>query len=146
MKVVRSSPLRIGRLYPQEYPGTYLEAESTLGTWTCRIFRGGKKSSVTRQGIDPGSFQPVAQRLNHYANPCIKLHVQGKHGLLKICPNITTISYTVVYGHDANICENKHLRFKKCVSTDQPKPIERLNKCEDAGMTAVSSAYEWNLA
>jgi len=32
MKVVRSSPLRTGRLYPQEYPGThFLEAESTPG-------------------------------------------------------------------------------------------------------------------
>jgi len=32
MKVVRSSPLRTGRLYPQEYPGTHiLEAESTPG-------------------------------------------------------------------------------------------------------------------
>ena len=32
MKVVRSSPLLTGRLYPQEYPGTYfLEAESTPG-------------------------------------------------------------------------------------------------------------------
>ena len=30
MKVVRSSPLGTGRLYPQEYPGThFLEAEST---------------------------------------------------------------------------------------------------------------------
>jgi hypothetical protein len=31
MKVVRLSPLRTGRLYPQEYPGTELEAESTPG-------------------------------------------------------------------------------------------------------------------
>jgi len=33
MKVVRSSPLPTGRLYPQEYPGThfFLEAESTPG-------------------------------------------------------------------------------------------------------------------
>jgi len=32
MKVVRSSSLRTGRLYPQEYPGTtFLEAESTPG-------------------------------------------------------------------------------------------------------------------
>ena len=32
MKVVRSSPLRTGRLYPQEYPGThFLEAQSTPG-------------------------------------------------------------------------------------------------------------------
>ena len=63
-KVVRSSPLRTGRLYPQEYPGT-LEAESTLGTWTCRMLRK-KKSLVTRPGIDPGTFRLVAQRLNPY--------------------------------------------------------------------------------
>jgi hypothetical protein len=32
MKVVRSSPLRIGRLYPQEFSWySFLEAESTLG-------------------------------------------------------------------------------------------------------------------
>ena len=32
MKVVSSSPLRTGRLYPHEYPGTkFLEAESTPG-------------------------------------------------------------------------------------------------------------------
>jgi hypothetical protein len=32
MKAVKSSPLRTGRLYPQEYPGThFLEAESTPG-------------------------------------------------------------------------------------------------------------------
>ena len=69
MKVVRSSPLRTGRLYPREYPGThFLEAESTPGTWTCLMLR--KKSPVTRPGIDPGTFRLVAQRLNHYATPC----------------------------------------------------------------------------
>ena len=63
MKVVRSSPVRTGRLYPQEYPGTHFF-----------IFRGwvgcfGKKSTVTRTGIDPGTFRLIAQRLNHYATP-----------------------------------------------------------------------------
>ena len=54
-KVVRSSPLCTGRLYPQEYPGThFLEAESTPGTWTCRMLR---------------TFRLVAQRLKHYATP-----------------------------------------------------------------------------
>ena len=39
-KVVRSSPLRTGCLYPQEYPGIhFLEAESTPGTWTCRMLQ-----------------------------------------------------------------------------------------------------------
>ena len=28
-----------------------------------------KKAPVTRPGIDPGTFRPVAQRLNHYATP-----------------------------------------------------------------------------
>ena len=27
------------------------------------------KNPVTRPGIDPGTFRPVAQRLNHYATP-----------------------------------------------------------------------------
>jgi len=31
MKVVRSSLLRTGRLYPQKYPQKFLEAESTPG-------------------------------------------------------------------------------------------------------------------
>ena len=59
-KIVRSSLLRTGRLYPQEF----LEAESTPGTWTCQMLR--KKSPVTRPGIDPETFRLVAQRLNHY--------------------------------------------------------------------------------
>ena len=42
-----------------------LEADSTPGTWTCRMLR--KNSPVTRPGIDPGTFRLVAQRLNHYA-------------------------------------------------------------------------------
>ena len=68
MKVVRSSPLRTGRLYLQEYPGThFLEAEPTPGT-----------SPVTRAGIDPGTFWLVAQRLNHYATPAEHLYFERK--------------------------------------------------------------------
>jgi hypothetical protein len=68
IKVVTLSALRTGRLYPQEYPGTHFrKAESTLGTWTCRMPR--KKSPVTWPGIDPGTFRLVAQHLNHYATP-----------------------------------------------------------------------------
>ena len=55
MKVVRSSPLRTGRLYPQEYPGTHFYRPSP--------------SPVTLPGIDPGTFRLLAQRLNHYAAP-----------------------------------------------------------------------------
>ena len=46
---------------------SFLEAESTPGTWTCRMLR--KKSPVTRPGMDPGTFRLKAQRLNHYATP-----------------------------------------------------------------------------
>ena len=46
MKVVRSSPLRTGRLYPQEYPGTHFQRLSRpQGTWNCLMPR--KKSPVT---------------------------------------------------------------------------------------------------
>ena len=74
-KVVRSSPLHTGRLYP---PGiswySFLEAESTPGTWTCRMLWE-KKSLMTRAGIDPGTFRLVAQRLNHDATPDpLKVH------------------------------------------------------------------------
>jgi len=31
MKVVRSSPLRTGRLYPQEYPGTHFDMYMSYG-------------------------------------------------------------------------------------------------------------------
>jgi hypothetical protein len=64
MKVVRLSLLRTGRLYPQEYPGTYfLEAEST--PVHMELSDGPKK--IPR--IDPGTFRLVAQCLNHYATP-----------------------------------------------------------------------------
>ena len=53
MRVARS-PLRTGRLYPQEYPG-HMDF--------------GKISPVTRPGIDPGAFRLVEQRLNHYTTP-----------------------------------------------------------------------------
>ena len=49
-KVVRSSPLRTSRLYPPVISWySFLEAELTPGTWTCRMLR--KKSPVTRPGI-----------------------------------------------------------------------------------------------
>jgi hypothetical protein len=54
---------------PGEIPGTHFYRLSwPQDTW----FRQGepqKKSPVTLPGIDPGTIQLVAQRLNHYATP-----------------------------------------------------------------------------
>ena len=56
MKVVRSSPLRTGRLYPQEYPGTHFQRLSrTQGTWNCLMPR--KKFPSDRQSIPGPSYQ-----------------------------------------------------------------------------------------
>jgi hypothetical protein len=68
MKVVRSSPLRTGRLYPQEFSGThFLEAESTPEHMVPPVAPE-KKSPVTL-GIDPETLRLAAQCLNHYATP-----------------------------------------------------------------------------
>jgi hypothetical protein len=65
IKVVRSSPLRTGRLYLLGISWySLLEDESTPGTWTFRMVRKKKIPSDT-----PGTFRLVAQRLNHYATP-----------------------------------------------------------------------------
>ena len=45
MKVVRSSPLRTGRLYPQEFPGTHFRPQGTWFRWLLR-----KKYPVTPLG------------------------------------------------------------------------------------------------
>ena len=50
---------------------SFLEAESTPGTWTCRMLR--KKSPVTRPGIDPATF-----RLVRYPRPPLKAIVSIK--------------------------------------------------------------------
>ena len=52
---------------------SFLEAESTPGTWNYRTPR--KKSPATPE-IDPGTFRLVAQCLNHYATPCPGILVQ----------------------------------------------------------------------
>jgi hypothetical protein len=66
VEVVRSSPLRTDRLYPHEYPGTYLYRLSRpQGTWFRRELR--NKSAATPLGIDPETLRSVAQCLNHYA-------------------------------------------------------------------------------
>jgi hypothetical protein len=65
MKVVRSSPLRTGRLYPQEFSWySFLEAELTPGHMVPSV--ASKKSPL---GIDPETFRLVEQCLNHYATP-----------------------------------------------------------------------------
>jgi hypothetical protein len=51
IKVVRLSALRTGRIYPQEYP----ESTWAHGLVVCL----GKKSPVTRPGIDPRTFRLV---------------------------------------------------------------------------------------
>ena len=54
---------------PGEIPGTHFQRLSRpQGTWFCRK-EPRKKSQVTPPEIDPGTVQPVAQRLNHYATP-----------------------------------------------------------------------------
>jgi hypothetical protein len=69
MKVVRSSPLRTGRLYPQEFSWCcFLEAESTLGHMVPSV-ASEKKSPATPLGIDPETLRLAAQCLNHYATP-----------------------------------------------------------------------------
>jgi hypothetical protein len=77
--VVRLTAPRTGLLYPQEYPGTHFERLSrprAHGLVGCL----GKKSAVTRPGIDPGTFRLVAQRnLTRKLNNCkpLNLHQAG---------------------------------------------------------------------
>ena len=67
----RLSALRTGRLYPQGYSwySFSLGAESTPGPWFWLEGNISLKNSVTSPGIDPGTVQLVAQRLDHYATP-----------------------------------------------------------------------------
>jgi hypothetical protein len=66
MKVVRSSPLRTGRLHPQEFPWySFLEAESNPGHMVPLQLR--KKSPATPLGIDPETPRLIAQCPSHYA-------------------------------------------------------------------------------
>ena len=68
MKMVRSSPLCTGRLYPQEYPGTHFQRLSRpQGTRKCQLPQ--NKFQASTLGIDPGSYRLVAYCLNHYATP-----------------------------------------------------------------------------
>ena len=68
MKVVRSSPLRNGCLYPQEFTGTHFyKLSRPQGTWFRWWLR--KKFPATPLGIDPETLRLAAQCLNHYATP-----------------------------------------------------------------------------
>jgi len=72
MKVVRSSLLRTGRLYPQEYPGTHFRGwvdPRAHGTVWCP----GKNPQWL--GIDPGTLRLVAQCLNHYTYIYIYIYI-----------------------------------------------------------------------
>jgi hypothetical protein len=67
MKVVKSSPLRTGRLYPQEFSWySVIEADSTPGHMVPSV---ATESPATSLGIDPKTFRLVAQCLNLYATP-----------------------------------------------------------------------------
>jgi hypothetical protein len=62
----RLSAIRTGRLYPQEYPGTYFKSlirYRAHGIVECY----GKKFPVTPPEIEPGTFRLVAWCFNHYA-------------------------------------------------------------------------------
>jgi hypothetical protein len=69
MTVVRSSPLRTGRLYSQEFTWySILEAESTPGNMVPTV-ASEKNPQTTPLGIDPETLLLVAQCLKHYATP-----------------------------------------------------------------------------
>ena len=77
---------------------SFLEVESTPGTWTCRMLR--KKSPLR---IDPGTFRLVAQRLNHYATPGVNSLYSDKviHG--NCMDKATQLIMRILYGSDANL-------------------------------------------
>ena len=68
-RVVGRQPKAPAAFTPGEIPGTHFQKQSRpQGTWFCRK-EPRKKSQVTPPGIDPGTVQLVAQRINHYATP-----------------------------------------------------------------------------
>ena len=77
-RVVGRQPYSPAAFTPGEVPGTHFQRLSRhQGTWFCRK-EPRKKSQVTPPGIDSGTVQLVAQRLNHYATPdrCIECRVR----------------------------------------------------------------------
>jgi hypothetical protein len=71
VKVVRSSPLRTGSLYPRSILVLIFRgwvnprAHGSVGSY-------GKYSPATSLGIDPKTLRLVMQRLNHYAPSKVK--------------------------------------------------------------------------
>jgi hypothetical protein len=70
VKVVRLSASHTGRLYPTNFPGTHFQYGLSRPQGHGAVGRNmSLKNPVTPPGIDPGTVQLVAQRLNHYATP-----------------------------------------------------------------------------
>ena len=66
-RVVGRQPYASAAFIPGEIPGAHFRRLSRpQGTWFCRK-EPRKKSPVTPPGINPGTVQLVAQRLNHYS-------------------------------------------------------------------------------
>jgi hypothetical protein len=71
MEVVRLSASRTGCLYPQEiflvliFPRCWVDPRTMV--WSEGNMS--LKNTVITPGIDPGTVQIVAQRLNHYTTP-----------------------------------------------------------------------------
>jgi len=77
-RVVGHQPYAPAAFIPGEIRGTHFQRLSQPhGTWFCREPR--EKSPVTPLGIDPRTFQLVAQCFNHYATPG---PIEGKDPLL----------------------------------------------------------------
>ena len=68
-RVVGRQPNAPAAFTQAEIPGTHFQRLSRpQGKWFCRK-EPRKKTQVTPPGIDTGTVQLVAQRLNHYATP-----------------------------------------------------------------------------
>jgi hypothetical protein len=67
----------------------------------------GKKSPVTRPGIDPGTFRLVAQRLSHYATPIAELWAP----LVRHLPRVTLMALVFGSGAPTSVQCVGHLRY-----------------------------------
>jgi len=79
----RLPALRAGSLYPRKYPWySFLsEAESTPGPWYDRKDFMSMKNPLTPAGIEPATYQFVAQHLNHCATV---VHLFHKYSAKKV--------------------------------------------------------------
>jgi hypothetical protein len=72
-RVVGRQPNAPATFTPGEIPGIHFQKLSRpQGTWFCRK-EPRKKSPVTPAGIDPWTVRLVAQCLNHYATPGLRI-------------------------------------------------------------------------